>query len=380
MSKNEINKEQNILDYWLLIIKWKKFIIFNVAFITIIATIIAFILPKWYKSEASIKPASEGGFSIFSALMNSKGLGAVAKNFNVGGLQYSDLDYYVSLLKSRKISMKMIKKYDLKKKYDRKYYFETIDDLLGNSIFTPDPTSNTLHITVYDKEPYVAREMVTSYINFLNQTLDSLNLIEHNFTASILEKRLEDNELELKKAEDSLKAFQEKYHVVIPEEQIKSTILLVDKLEAQKLFYETQLKVIEINAGKNSPEYINALTQFKIIEKKLNQLNGQNKKVNDFFISYGYAPELMKKYFKYYRQVKIQEALYEMLYPLVEQTKLNASSSRLHFVIIDNPYLPEYKAKPKRALIILSGFFLALLLSIIYVFTIEYLKTNQDNK
>ena len=71
----------------------------------------------------------------------------------------------------------------------------------------------------------------------------------------------------------------------------------------------------------------------------------------------------MKKYFKYYRQVKIQEALYEMLYPLVEQTKLNASSSRLHFVIIDNPYLPEYKAKPKRALIILSGFFIALLLS-----------------
>jgi len=376
MNKEQSVKysENNIFYYFELLKKWKKFIIYNVTIVTIASTIIAFLLPKWYFSFASVKPAENIGQSFFSAILGSKGLSSIGKSFSVG-LQYSDLDYYKYLLNSQRITNKMIKKFNLKELYGEDYNFQTIEALLKNSVFEADPTSNTLTIGVYDKDPVKAQKMVKEYLMLLKENLYELKNFENKFNKDFLEKRYLENLSDLEKAEDSLKAFQEKYHVLIPEEQLKASILFSTEMKASKLFLETKLSALKEGLGKDSPLGKSLEAQISTINEKINGLKKQKKSnLNNFLISMDVAPELVQKYARLFREVELQSKLLEFILPVYEEAKMTANKKAPSFIIIDKPILPEYKSKPKRAIIIIVGLLVSLIFSIIFILLKEYLQ------
>jgi len=372
--------ELKLFDYIQILLKWKKFLLITIFSIAIISTLIAFLLPHWFRSTASIKPASKSNISLFSAILGSKGLSSLGKSLNIGGLQYSDLDYYISLLNSRRILLKMISKFHLKQKYNEEFIFKTIDDLLNNSSFEADPTSNTLIISVIDKNPHIAMEMVGYYIQLLWENLTELSQIELNNAKSTIGKRYKQNLKDLGDAENKLKLFQEKYGVVLPKEQFISTIEVVTKIEAQKLLLEAKLATITKIKGIEAPSAKDIKIQIDVLQNKLVEMNQKIKIHNsdNLYVSYKFAPELINKYVKCYRNVKLQATLLEYLYPLYEQTKMQQEDKSLNFLVIDKPNLPEYKVKPKRAIIILTGIFLGAFFSIIFIFLSEYIKKQKN--
>lgn len=376
MFKTQINTQKNIFYYWDIIKKWKKLILFSVIIITIIATVISFILPQWYYSYAVIKPSDQGGSNIFSAVLGAKGLSALGKNLSVGGLQYSDLDYYQSLLRSRKISLGMITEFDLKKTYGQKYIFKTIEQLTSNSQFQTDPKSNLLIIGVYDRNPTRAKEMVSSYLQFLDTTINEISKVSLISNREMIEKRYKQNVSDLDSAQTRLKNFQETYGVVLPEEQFSSTIKAYAEIEAQKLLLESQLNGLIYNLGPNSPAVKSLQVQINTLNSKLSQMSKKDNYSSNqqLFVSLGKAPDLIDKYVSIYREVTIQSKLLELTYPLYQQAKLDELQEAPPFVIIDKPFVPEYKAKPKRAIIILSGFGISLIMSIFYVFISESIR------
>ena len=376
LDNSQNRNQNNIFYYWDIIKKWKKLIFFSVVSITIIATIISFILPKWYYSYAVIKPSDQGGNNIFSAVLGAKGLSAIGKNLSVGGLQYSDLDYYQSLLSSRKISLGMIDKFDLEKVYDQEYIFKTIEQLASNTQFQTDPKSNLLIIGVYDKEPARAKNMVESYLKFLDTTINEISKVSLISNRKMIEQRYNQNVVDLDSAQNDLKIFQQKYGVVLPEEQFTSTIKAYAEIEAQKLLLESQLNGLKYNLDPNSPVVKTLQIQINTLDGKLAQMNAENnsKSNQQLFVSLGNAPDLMDKYISLFRNVTIQSKLLELTYPLYQQAKLDELQETPPFVTIDKPFMPEYKAKPKRAIIILSGLAISLIISIFFVFILEYLR------
>lgn len=371
---NNISENKDILYYWDVLKKWERVILFNVVIITIIATIIAFILPKWYFSYSVITPNEDNGSSLISAVLSSKGLSSIGKNLNLGGFSYSDLDYYQSLLSSRKVTIEMIKKFDLQKVYDQEYLFKTINALLDNSDFQIQTRSNLLVIGVYDKEPVRAKEMVESYIEFLDSAVTEIKKTSLIYNSKFLENRYDQNVADLEEAQSKLEKFQEKYGVIVPEEQFIGTMKAYAEIEAQKLLLQSQLSGLLFSLDKNSP----------IIKTLNEQINALNSKLNDFskisknnevklFVSLGKAPELINKYVTYYRDVQIQSKLLELTYPLFQQAKMDEMRDNPPFIIIDKAFVPEYKTKPKRAIIILAGFGFSLILSIFFVFISEYI-------
>lgn len=372
LNQSHLNNQNNIFYYWEILKKWKKFIIGIVLIITIIATIIAFSLPKWYYSYAVIKPSEGNGVSIFSAALGASGLSALSKNLSVGSFQYSDLDYYQSLLTGRTINLKMIDKFNLKKVYSEKYTFKTIKDLLGNSLFQPQPTSNLLVIGVYDKNPKRARDMVSYYMQLLDSAVTNISKVSLIYNRELIEGRYKQNLKDLDSAQKNLKDFQEKYGVVLPEEQFKSTVKAYAEIEAQKLLLETQLNSLKLSLNNNSPVILNLLEQIKTLDSKINQFNSKNNNNVRLFVPLGKAPGLIDKYVSLYREVKIQSKLLELTYPLFQQAKLNEDRNAPAFISIDKPFVPEYKAKPKKSIVILSGFFGSLIISIFIVLVAEY--------
>ncbi|MEX2411680.1 MAG: GNVR domain-containing protein, partial [Candidatus Paceibacterota bacterium] len=80
---------------------------------------------------------------------------------------------------------------------------------------------------------------------------------------------------------------------------------------------------------------------------------------------------LLLRYSRLYREVEIQNTIYELLIPQLEQQKLFLANKSSGIRVIDPADLPTYKHSPKRAFIVLGGFFFAIFLSLFVVFIRE---------
>jgi len=102
-------------------------------------------------------------------------------------------------------------------------------------------------------------------------------------------------------------------------------------------------------------------------------------KDNDAFYSLFDMPDLMLRYTRLFREVEIQNTIYEFLVPQLEQQRLYVANNSSGIRVIDSPDLPTYKHSPKRAFIVLGGFFFAVFLSLFVVFLRE-LRENGDSE
>ncbi len=372
---------KGILNFLSLVKKYRKVLIYNFVGILILSTALAFLLPKWYYSFATIKPSEEKGLNIFSAILGAKGLSGIGKNLSVGSLQYSDLDYYKSLLLSRNIALSMIEKFDLKKVYNQKYIFKTIEELQKNTIISTDNKSNLLVIGVYDKDPEKARLMVDEYMKLLDSLVNAINKEQAEVELKNLEERYYQNLVELKMYEDSLKEFQNKFGVIIPDEQFIATTKVYADLKAQKLLLELNKKRVQSTVGEYSPEFKELNEQIKLIDEKIGQFEKKSVSSSDFkfLINMANAPDLLVQYARIYRNLEIQQKLLEYLYPIYEQAKLEQKKQSKAFVVIDKPFTPEYKAKPKRLLIIFSSILIYLLFVFVFITIKDYLNNTIKN-
>ncbi|MEM4396984.1 MAG: hypothetical protein QXR30_05010 [Candidatus Woesearchaeota archaeon] len=372
----------NLISFISLLKEKRKFLIINFLIIGIFSTIVAFILPKWYYSFSTIRPAENKGISIFSAVLGAKGLSGISKNLSVGSLQYSDLDYYKSLLLSRNIALRMIEKFDLKNVYQEEYIFKTIEKLHDNTTVNVDNKSNLLIIGVYDKDPQKAKLMVEEYLRLLDSLVSSIDKEITLIEANNLESRYLRNLQDLKTYEDSLKEFQKKFGVIIPDEQFIATTKVYAELQAKKLLLDLELQKLKENFGNDVPELKSLQVQINTINEKIREIERSSVTDKNFkvFIPFNNAPDLLVQYARLYRNLEIQQKLLEYIYPIYEQMKLELDKKSQAFVVIDNPFVPEYKAKPKRAIIIISAVFLYMLFVVLFVVVIDYIKKLKLNK
>src|SRR6266404_1447724 len=98
---NDDGVKIGFLEYVAVLLKWRKFILLNSIAVAVLAVIISFLLPKWYKATASILPPKDQSLLNFFGSTSSvlKGLSALPK---IGGLGQNTGAYnYFAILKSR---------------------------------------------------------------------------------------------------------------------------------------------------------------------------------------------------------------------------------------------------------------------------------------
>ena len=75
----------------------------------------------------------------------------------------------------------------------------------------------------------------------------------------------------------------------------------------------------------------------------------------------------------------IQNKILEALYPQYEQLKLDFLGIEQGIQIVETPKIPGYKDKPKRAIIVLAGFFFSLLMGTLLVFLMDSYAKAKEN-
>ena len=366
----------DILDYFLIILKWKKFLSFLAIIIFILSYLyIYFFITPQYDSTALLLPTKQGQLGGFSSLLKSFGNLPIG----LGDLgESSSMDRFKTIIYSRTNLDDIIKKFNLLDDYNLESMEKAEKQLIDN-IKTEVTKEDAFSITVRAISPERSSEMVNYIVGKLNTSYVDLNVRKSKDNRIFLESRYNEIKENLRIAEDSLKSYQKKSGVFIAEDQIKATIEEYAKLDAQLAQKQIELNVIEQLYAKNSSQVNSHKITVDEFTKKIKELK-TNEDNNTLLLSLKSLPNKAIIYLRLYRNVKIQESMLEFIIPIYEQAKFEEQKEIPILQIIDNGVPPEKKSYPPRVLFSLLITFILLLIIYLYLLIQEIFQNSTNPK
>lgn len=200
-----------------LMIEKKKIVLAIVVICTIIATIVAFVLPKSYQSTTLVRVKS-GGSSMSGYAVMEAGFG-----IDIGGAGSSGSpESYIELMKSREVLEPIIAELDIPDEDKEKLTAEGFAK--KNLEVTNIKKTDLITIAAYGKTPEEA-QMISQGVadNFLS-LMTKLNKEDNSTTLKFLDERIKIAKEEMETAENKLAAYQQEHKIYAPDEQAKAII------------------------------------------------------------------------------------------------------------------------------------------------------------
>lgn len=369
-------REDNIciIDYLIVISKYSRMIL-AVFFISgILSFSLAFSLPFSYKSTAKILPPQQDN-SLMGLMLGSIGgsFSNLAGDFLGRG---TPADMYVGILNTEAIKDKIIDRYHLIKAYEQKNRIDTYNLMDKKIEISSGKKDGIISISAEDKDPVKAAAIANSYIDELSNLLTRMNTTSSQQNRIFLEERLAKTKTDLLTAENKLRDFQSKHKVIDVPEQTKGAILQIAEMTGQLTLEEVKLASLRRTLTDSSQEVKSQLSVVNNIKSQIARMEG--KKEGSTIPTIGSVPSLGKEYLDIFRQLKIQETLFELITKQLEVAKLNESKSITPIQIIQKATVPDKKFKPKRLSIIVSLTFFSSLMAVFASFVIERSKHMQE--
>lgn len=199
-----------------LMLEKKMIVIAIVVICTIIATIVAFVLPKSYQSTTLVR--------VKSSSSSMSGYAAMAAGFgiDIGGGSSGSPESYIELMKSREVLEPIIAELDLPDEDKEKLTAETFAK--KNLEVTNIKKTDLITIAAYGKTPEEA-QMISQGVadNFL-ALMTKLNKEDNSTTLKFLDERIKIAKEEMETAENKLAAYQQEHKIYAPDEQAKAII------------------------------------------------------------------------------------------------------------------------------------------------------------
>lgn len=211
------NDTINLKKLFSLMIEKKMIVIAIIVICTIIATIVAFLLPKYYLSNTLVRvKANNSSMSGYAAMAAGFGI-------DIGGAGSSaSPESYIELMKSREVLNPIIEKVDLTDEEREK--MRTEDFLKKYLVITNTKKTDLINIAAYGKTPEEA-QMISQMVadNFLD-LMTKLNKEDNSSTLKFLDERIKIAKEEMETAENKLAAYQQEHKIYAPDEQAKAII------------------------------------------------------------------------------------------------------------------------------------------------------------
>lgn len=342
---------------------------------TVGALLVALLLPRWYKSTASVLPAEradlfgamDGVSSLVKSFAPARALGALGGN--------AELDRFLAILRSNAVLEAVIEKFDLVRVYDITDYprEKTLKELLDNVTFTVEDEGQ-LTITVYDRDPQRAADMANMFVTLLNRTNTELQVQNARENRIFIEERYTKNLRDLAAAEDSLRAFQQRHGIIAMPEQTEASIKAAAEIAAQIALKEVQEGVLRRTTSGDHPSVAALRVEVEELRRKLADMNRGSKREDggmQVFVPFDKVPRLGTDFVRRFREVEIQYKILQFLTPLYEQAKVEERRQTPSVLVLDRAVPAERKAKPRASLYALVAFVLSMVFALTGVFALE---------
>lgn len=362
-NDTEINSgEISIIDFALLLAENIKLLILAPLLAGIVTLASTYLIKPTFTATAQIMaPQSQGAAS---ALLGSLGGLAAFAGGGLGGIK-NQTDQWISLMTSRTVAENLLEKFNLQEAYATKYRFQAWEELAKNTKISAGK-DGLIDIEVEDKDPNRAAALTQAYITELERMTKNLALSEASQRRLFFEKQLGEVKTNLIKAEIALK--ESGVNASILKTSPDAAVGPLAQLQAQATAAEIQISVLRQSQTNNSPILRGAIGQLESLRSQIRRLEQ-----NDPAASTSAGTEYVSKY----REFKYQETLFEMMARQYELARADESRDSSTVQIIDAPQAPEYKTKPKRGFITISGMMAALAISILYLVTKQSIQQYQ---
>lgn len=375
-------KDINILDYFYLIYKARKFIFWNFIFVTVFAAVISFVLPKYYKSSALLLPPQEQK----QAFGFSDVLASIPVTRLQLGTRGSPVDLAIGILKSETVAISIIDQFNLVKEYSVGNRDQARAILKGQTDISLSK-EGLIEIEVQDREPLRSAALANTYIALLDSIKQSINHYKAKQRADFIEQQIHENEAALVQAENDLKEFQLQNKAVSPYQQQRVAISVSAELELDLMKKEKQLKGYKSKSFSDShPLVRELLNTIRFSEELLHDMRfGSSEKGREsLFVPLQEAPDLTLQYAKLGRRVEILGMLEQLLRQHYEESRIEQGNTTSTITILDRARPPQQKFRPKRKLIVLVAGAGSLFFSIVTILMIEFFnrltELNEDNR
>ena len=379
-SANSSDGRADLLEILLVLAREKKRILQITGALTLLATIIVFVVPKMYTATASILPPQQNQ-SVLSTLVGQVG-GAATLDLRDLGLK-NPADVFVAMLQSRTIEDALINRFDLRKSYNVKRYQDARKVLEKRSEINPEK-EGLISIQVTDRDPRRAADIANAWVDELRALNQNLALTEAAQRRIFFEQKLVDEREDLSKSELALKALQEKTGLIQPDAQARALIGAVADFRAQVAAKQVQLQSLRTYATEDNPDV-------KRVERELAELQAQSGKLSqmersgtdlgegNLQVPTRRVPEANLEYFRLARELRYHENLYDFLGKQLEAARIDEAKNAVLVQIVDKAVPPERKSSPKRLLIVAVTAVASFLLSCLGVLIWEAIRRKQQD-
>ncbi|MBM3317928.1 MAG: hypothetical protein FJY75_08740 [Candidatus Eisenbacteria bacterium] len=367
------------IDLFLRLLRWRRAILLNTLAVAAAAVIVSLLLPKWYRSTASLLPPEEetlalGGLSrgMSSALAAARGAGiSIAGRMSLP-MWATPSDLVAGILRSRRLQDQVIAEHDLVavmrcKNLDRarEAFAERFKVRVGGE--------GIVRVGYLDREPERAAAVLGSALRALDEIQREARRSSAAGVRAFVAERLAGTSADLRAAEERLRAFEETHGLLVPEEQARALVAAVARVEGERLAALVERDALAAQVGAGHPEVVRLDAQVRALEAARAGLEGRSAgtagvsagpsggSARGAIIDLGRLPELSMEFLRLYREVEIQQALYALLVEMHEQHRIQEVRDTPTIQLLDPPVVPLEKARPRRALIVVLATLIAFL-------------------
>lgn len=374
-ASSEDNARASFLDL-LIIIAQRRSVVLNVTGAAVVVSLIlAFVLPVRFTATTRIFPPQQNQ-SLSNALLGQ--LSALGSMVAMAGkdLNVKDpADVLIGVLKSRTMEEAIVQKFNLREVYGIKYMSDARRELESNVDVKLDK-QGFLNIAVTDKDPKRATDMANAYVSELKVLTENVAITEAGQRRLFFEQQLKKAKDNLADAEVALKQSQQKTGVIQIDAQARALIESLLTVQAQIAAKEVQLQGMRSFATEQNPNYIVLEQELAALRKQQQEIQSKRAGKGDIQIGAESVPEVGLEYIRRLRDVKYNEAMFEMLAKQFEVAKLDEAKQSDSIQVLDPAVIPDRKSSPKRALILVLGTFLGLFGAVLYVLAQDALQRN----
>jgi capsule polysaccharide export protein KpsE/RkpR len=346
----------------------------------VVSLTIAFLIPKEYKSVASIMPPEpQNSTTMMLAALTARqpGLGALGGLASglLGG--HSSGALFMDLLRSGTVSDHLIDRFNLQHVYHKRYRIDTAKHLAHLTKISEDKKSGVITIAIEDTDRVRARDLAQGYLDELNKLVTRTNTSSAHRERVFIEQRLHAVQQNLEEAELELSRFSSRNSAVDIKEQTRAMVDVGARVQAELLVGQSSLQSLRQIYGDSNVRVREAQARIAALQAELAKMTGssvptapeQSENPADAAPASGGAgelypplkqlPGLAVPYTDLYRRVRVQETVFELLTQQYEMARLEEARDVPAISVIDPPGIPEKKAFPPRLLLSLLLTFLA---------------------
>jgi capsule polysaccharide export protein KpsE/RkpR len=180
-----------------------------------------------------------------------------------------------------------------------------------------------------------------------------------------LEKRLQGAKSDLEKAQLQLSEFSSTHSTIDLKEQTRATVDAASRLESQLIVEHSGLDSLRQTYGDDNIRVRSAQARIAVLQSEIEKMSGSSKALpaegsatasddaassrgDELYPPLRQLPRLAVPYANLYRQVQVQESVYELLTQQFELARIQEAKDVPVVSVIDAPGIPEKKSFPHR--------------------------------